>query len=178
MTKLNSGSPELHQENNSFSSQSQIEESTDLRSKNTLNEVQEDNKKSQLGPSTPSSNPLKTNNSLSPSGEMKRLVEQDEGTIDVPSWEDKSLETYSQLSKGCYRTECDRTWVANNISKFVAYICLPPELAEGWIATTDDRRNALINSAGFKRRTILWIADSFWTLELLIWKIKHALGNR
>lgn len=173
MDQLNSRSHEQHQENSLFSSQSQIKESTDSRLRNTSNEVPEANRKCQSGLSTPYSSPLKTKTSSSLSGEMKLPVELDEGTTSVVIWDGESSTTSLQRNNVCCGAECNRTWIANSVGKFCAYVFYPPDWAEGWMAITDDRREALINRAGFKRKSAVLLFDAWCVVELVTGKIGH-----
>jgi hypothetical protein len=148
----------------------------DLRSKTTLIEVQEVNKELQLARSTQSFSPLKTKDLSSPNGAMKLPVELDEGTTGAVTGEKQSSTISSPPSNVCCpgaKSECRRTWVANNPGKLVAYMLYPND-AEGWMADTDDRRNAVIK-AGYRRTSVLWLFDAWWTTELVLEKIHHII---
>jgi hypothetical protein len=174
MSELNSHSQERHQENSSCSSQLEIGESMDLRSKSILRSAQEVDKPCQLVLSTPSSSPLKTKVLSSPNGEMKLPVELDEDTTNVVNWE-KPLSTTSSIpKKDCCSDnpgQCRSTWITTRIGKFFATVFYGSARAEGWMAITDDLRTDFIEGGGYKSNSALWFFDFWQTFELLLSKV-------
>jgi hypothetical protein len=167
----NSCSHEQLLENSSFSLQLKIEESTDSRSNSTLSNVLEGRKESRSVPSTQSSNPLKEKVLSSPSGGMKTPAERDADTTDVVIWAKQLSKTSLAPNKGCYpgnQGRCRRTWISNSPGKLIAYMWYGSEWAEEWLAETDKLRSDIIEKAGFKRTSILWLCDAWWTFDLLV----------
>lgn len=180
MPKLNSCSLEQHQESNSFSLQSGIEEFMDSRFSSILNEVQEEDRKLQLEPSILFSSPLKQKDLLNLNGEMKPHAEQGVGTTDVVLWEKQSSMTFSQSNSNCcptHKGRCRRTWIANSFGKLIAYTFYSPEWAEEWMAETDIRRTKTIERGEYKIVWALYWFDFWWSIELLLGKIGHIWGQ-
>lgn len=177
MTKQLIQNLEQLQESNLFSSQLTIEESMDLRSKHTLTNAREVDRKSQLALSIQSSNPLRKKDLSPQNGVMNRLAEPDEDIIILPTQVDPSSMMSSTSKSVCCADNknhtCRRTWIANNIGKFIAYAVLTPEYAEEWMAETDYRRDAVVEKAGFKSKRVLCLFDTWWAIELLIGKLAH-----
>ncbi len=170
----NSCSHEPHPESSLFSSQLQIEESMDFKSSSTLSDVLVAEKKSQSVPSTQSSSLSKAKVLSSQNGGMKTPAERDADTIDVVIWEKQLSKTSLEPNKDCYpgnQGRCRRTWIANTLGKLLAYMFYGSELAEGWLADTDELRSDIIEQAGFKRTSILWLCDAWWTFDLVLSKV-------